>query len=95
MKARPIHNKFYFQFEDGALRMGFQEKTASGLLLPVSQETTGHARWGTVIAIGAEVTEFAVGDMVLIESMQWTPVINYGDDRFWMSDDTKVVAVRE
>lgn len=94
MNAKPIRNKFYFTFEDGATRLGFQDRTASGVLLPVSQENSKNSRWGTVIAVGKEVTEFNIGDTVLIESMMWTPVIQYGDDRFWMSDEDKVVAVR-
>jgi co-chaperonin GroES (HSP10) len=95
MNARPLRNKFYFQFEDGATRLGFQEKTAAGVILPVSQETAKNSRWGIVTAIGKDVKEFAVGDKVLIESMMWTNVINYSSERFWMSDEDKVIAVLE
>lgn len=95
MKVIPIKNKFFFQFEDAATRMGFHEKTVTGIVVPSSFSNVDKARWAHVIAIGKDVTEFAVGDVVLIENLQWTPMQNFDDVRFWISDQSKVVGVRE
>ena len=98
-----IHNHVLFQFKQGGKNVSaganqsqaFQEKTAWGFEFHDFDESTKEPRWGTVKAIGPNVTdEIKVGMDVLIENLKWTNHVKHGDEKYWRTDDTCILAYR-
>lgn len=95
MELIPLRDNFLFKFTNEHAQGMFIEKNKFGFIL-TNQDTEAqgkYARWGQVTAIGEEVTEFSVGDYVLIESGMWTLGFKLGEDKVWKSDQTKVCAI--
>lgn len=92
---RPLGNAFLFQFCSESAKGQFIEKNSGAIILTHQDlEHQGkYARWGKVISAGEEVTDFKVGDLVLIESLKWTIGFDYQDSRYWKSDEEKVIAI--
>ena len=74
----------------------FIEKSKAGFIL--TKMIDGQAsspRWGKVLAIGPNVQDFNVDDLVLIEPGMWTSGFEFEKNKYWKSDDTKVIAVSD
>jgi co-chaperonin GroES (HSP10) len=94
-KLKPLGRSFLFSFVNETVGGRFIEKNRSTIILTnqdVSQQGNS-ARWGKVIAVGDKVEDFAEGDLVLIESLQWTVEHKFEDKGYWKSDDSKVIAI--
>lgn len=95
MRLEPLDNSFLFSFFVDHAAGRFIERN-SGQIILTNQEldTQGsRPRWGKVEAIGPKVKDFNVGDIVLIEALQWTKEFSVDGKSFWKSDDTKVMAL--
>lgn len=94
-KLRPLGNTVLFKFLDhtGGAKGAFSERTRSGLIIPQLQSTQKGERWAEVVAIGDKVTEFAVGDYILIEPLMWTPGEVFEGEKIWKTIPDKVMAV--
>ena len=99
---RPLHKHILFQFVDDCARTihnqrHFREQTDWGFEIQgqeafdISMKT---ARWGTVVAVGDEVTEISPGDEILIEPLMWSNGISFEGETIWQTDITKVLATR-
>jgi co-chaperonin GroES (HSP10) len=67
--VRPLSNRVLVcDMEHG------DQKLASGIIIPDDNGKTGgiRPRWGTVYAVGSEVTFVSPGDRVLISHGRWT-----------------------
>lgn len=95
MKLRPLGNAFLFSFLNDTSSGRFIEKNAGRVILTNQEfDTQGkYARWVRVTAVGNKVTDFAAGDIVLVEALQWTKEFKFFDDPLWKSDDSKVIAI--
>jgi hypothetical protein len=97
MALRPVKNTFLFEFFATTYGGKFVDRNSGKIILTnqdISTQAT-QARWGRVTAIGEKVTDFNVGDIVLIESLQWTLEMKFEGKSYWKSDDTKVIAIGE
>jgi co-chaperonin GroES (HSP10) len=95
MALRPLKNTFLFEFFADTYGGKFVDRNSGRIILTnqdLSTQAT-QARWGKVIAIGEEVIDFNVGDIVLIEALQWTIEMKFEGQSYWKSDDTKVIAL--
>lgn len=95
MVLRPLGKAFLFQFVNETYGGKFVEKSSGALILlnqDLSQQAT-QARWANVVAIGDDVKDFGVGDLVLIEALKWTKELNFEETRYWKSDETRVIAI--
>lgn len=99
---RPIKNSIIFQFEDNTVRktdMGrsrtqFAETTDWGFETSSYDESTKTPRWGKVKFVGDEVYEdIKVGSRILVEALQWTEGFEFEDERYWKTNDTKVLMI--
>lgn len=92
---KPILNNFIFQFLDGTQDGRFINRTQSGIILTNKndQEQTANPRWATVLAIGPDVEEFAVNDIVLIGAGRWSQYFTIDGTKYWKSDSNEVLAV--
>lgn len=97
MALRPLRDYFLFSFVNDTYGGRFVERNSFGLILTNNDlEAQGkYARWGKVEAIGDEVTDFGVGDLVLIEYGQWTTEFHWDEKKYWKSDQAKVIAIGE
>lgn len=95
MALRPLGNAFLFTFFSGTAGGMFIERNSGNIIL-TNQDLDNqgkYARWGRVEAIGNSVKDFKVGDIVLIEALQWTKEIKFESKSFWKSDTSKVIAI--
>ena len=81
MNVRPLKNNVIIERQEKDLT------TASGIIL----QTNDEADKGLVIAIGPDVTEVNVGDLVLIN---WNKASKFSDDR-WKVTSEEIIAVFE
>jgi hypothetical protein len=97
MALRPLHDSFLFAFTNDTSRGRFIESNSFGLILTDNDfESQGkYARWGKVLAIGNDVVDFGVGDLVLIEHGMWTIGFDHDDVKIWKSDQKRVIAIGE
>jgi exosome complex RNA-binding protein Rrp4 len=92
---QPIGNTFLFSFLTETIGGKFVSKN-SGRIILTNQDLDVQgkfARWVKVTAIGPRVTDFVVGDIVLVEALQWTIEYKFNGQSYWKSDDTKVIAI--
>jgi hypothetical protein len=95
MNLIPISNAFLFQFTDTVKDGMLANKNAGKILITEANvaEQGDFARWGLVKAIGPEVTQFSVGDYVLIGPGRWTTRFVWEEEELWKSDESEVLAV--
>jgi len=97
MTLRPLGKSFLFKFCSDTYGGKFVEKN-SGLIVLTNQDLDQQgksARWGQVVAIGDRVEMFNVGEFVLIEALQWTTETKFEGEKYWRSDEDKVIAIGE
>jgi hypothetical protein len=95
MALKPLGNAFLFSFFSVTAGGKFVERNRGSIIL-TNQDLDGqakYARWARVEAVGSDVKDFGVGDIVLIEALQWTKEIKFEGRSFWKSDATKVIAI--
>lgn len=94
-QLKPLRDGFLFEFCSETTGGQFVEKN-KGVIILTNQDLDSQgkfARWGKVAAVGETVSDFSVGDFVLIESLQWTRGFDYEGTRYWKSDSSKVLAI--
>lgn len=95
---QPIANHILFQFNDEIdknRRFSFKEKTNWGFEIRGDHETASKmARWVTIIGMGPDVSdEFHVGQVVLVDALKWTKLVEYDGVEFARTDETHILAV--
>ena len=97
MTLRPLGKAFLFSFFNTTYGGKFVERSRGKIILTNQDlaDQASSARWGKVLAIGEEVEAFGVGDIVLIENLQWTIEMKFEGSSYWKSDETKVIAIGE
>lgn len=95
MNLTPIKDSFIFTFFTDKSEGRFIERNKGKIILTNQDISTQgkFARWARVEAIGKDVDMFSVGDIVLIESLQWTMEFKWNEKSFWKSDMSKVIAL--
>ena len=96
-----VFDKFIlFQFVDTAVNGMLTNKISDILLAagPAADSQT-QARWGKPIAMGENVKDISLDEYILIEPLQWSMVqiikLNGQEEKFWRTDETKVLAVMD
>lgn len=95
MDLKPLHNHFLFQFLND-ITSGLIINRNKGQIIIANAETLEqgkYARWVKVVAIGDDVKDFNVGDVVLVEPGKWTIGFVHNEKRYWKSDDAWVLAI--
>ena len=95
MVFRPVKDTFLFEFCNDTAGGQFIEKNKGSIILTNQDmaHQAGTCRWVKVLAVGKDIKDFIVGDMVLVEALKWTTVVKHNEYTFWKSDATKVIAV--
>lgn len=97
-ELEPISNHILFQFLDetnAGDKGAFVEQTDWGFHLGSSlDDTTKAPRWVEIIALGPEAPDyFHVGQIVLVEPLQWTRQVEYDGVTFARTDADQIIAV--
>lgn len=95
MNLRPLNNSFIFTFFADSAQGRFIERNRGNIILTNQDISTQgkFARWAKVEAVGKDVDGFGVGDIVLIEALQWTLELKWDEKSYWKSDSSKVIAI--
>lgn len=90
-------NHIIFKFTDDILSGRFINSTDSGSIVISSEDTnqSAAARWGVATHVGPEVTEVKIGDYMLLEPGMWTSGFWVGRERYWKTDETKVMCLSD
>lgn len=95
-KLEPLPIDILFRFNDATRKGMFEDVSAGGLYLGRSMELSlQEARWGTVIEIGCDVKDVAVGDQILIEPLKWTDGFEIDSIKYWKTQERFVLAIGE
>ena len=97
-ELQPVANHVLFQFVDEIdknNRSAFKEKTSWGFQVPSSHtDSSKNARWVTIIGLGPDASDdFHIGQMVLVDALKWTRVVEYNGVEFARTDDKNIIAV--
>ena len=95
-ELRALGKSFLFQFQEQINSRGeFHQKLGDslGLITIASYEDSAKAaRWVKVVAVGPQVTQFEVGDVVLLPALRWTESAETAKGKVWRSTEIEVVA---
>lgn len=97
MALKPLGKAFLFEFLAETLGGKFIERSKGQLIL-LNQDLEYQARlarWVRVVAVGDLVEDLNIGDIVLVEALQWTTEVKFENNKYWKSDISKVIAVAD
>jgi co-chaperonin GroES (HSP10) len=92
MHIQPLEDGIIFQFYDDSTSTRFVNKTKSGIAIAIeAKDQANMDRWGVVTDIGPKVKQVKVGEAILIESGFWTPGFESNGQKFWKTDEQRVL----
>jgi hypothetical protein len=90
-----IRDHIIFKFVDGTNSTRFRN-THHRFIITSDDSTQGQLpRWGEVVSVGPNCEEVKVGEFALIENGMWTPGFYHEEERYWKTDETKVILVSD
>jgi co-chaperonin GroES (HSP10) len=96
-KLVPLGNTFLFQFLSETKNGLFTQKNKGLIYIPNAAPEIDNqgilCRYGKITAIGEDVKEFGIGDVVLIGAGRWTVGFVINKKTYWKSDEDNVLAV--
>lgn len=95
MNLRLTKERILFQFLDSTTNGNFKNQTAWGFEFQRKEDEIKEARWGRVTKIGANVTQVAPGQYILIEPMMWTTGVDLDGSTYWATAEEKVLLVSD
>ncbi len=94
-KVKVLADGVIFVFVEDIVSKTFENKTDWGFVVQDRNNDPKHPRWGKVLTVGPDVKYVSVGNYILIESLQWTSALHYEDQKFWKTNETRVMLVSE
>lgn len=94
---KAIGKSFLFRFMNETYGGKFVERSRGQIIL-TNQDLShqaNEARWVEVVSTGNETETIKVGDIVLLEALQWTIEMKFEGKSYWKSDESKVIAIGE
>ena len=89
----PVRNQLIFQFVNDTRNGMFNETTKEGIIIVEGRhKQVDEARWGKIVAIGPDVTDYSVDDIVLIEHLRWTNEFRIDNVGYWLTADDQLLA---
>jgi co-chaperonin GroES (HSP10) len=96
---RALHDGIVFQFEEKVTKSKkgtFEEETEWGFKLNNDfDESARNARWGIIVSVGPDIIDEGLvpGARIFIEALAWTNGVEIGDETYWKTDESKVLAI--
>ena len=82
-------------FVENIINKAFENKTEWGFVVNDRTNDPKQPRWGKILVVGPKVQHVKVGDYVLIENLQWTSALHYKEEKFWKTNESRVMLVSE
>ena len=93
---KALNDSIIFKFETEVAKGAFVDKTEAGIIIHRSHDLGAKdPRWGIVYAVGPKVEHVKVGDKILIEPLMWTEGFKYEDEKYWRTNEQKVMGIAE
>lgn len=93
----PIRDNIMFQFLDatGGGKGKFTDRsTASGIIIAQDDMQQKLPRWAQVTNVGPK-SQVKPGEYILIEALMWTYGTEINDEKYWKTDDSRVMMVTD
>lgn len=94
-EIKVIDDGIIFKFIEDASNKGFDNQTSWGFVVKDKINDVKHPRWAEALVVGPAVKHVAVGDYILVENLQWTNMLEYKDDKFWKTNETRIIMVSQ
>lgn len=89
--VKAILDHVIFQFHDKVHKGQFtQEKIGSIIMANKGKDHTtdgAYSRIVTVVDVGPLCKDVSIGDVVVVEKLQWTPAFKVGEESFWRTSE--------
>jgi co-chaperonin GroES (HSP10) len=97
MKLAPLNDSIIFEFLDEIQDGYFATKTKSGIILQTQNPELNATlpRWGKVYAVGPEVKDVAVNDLILIAPLHWSTNFKFGEKRYNRAFEKDVLLIAD
>jgi len=97
MNLKPLNDSIIFEFLDEITDGHFVTKTSFGLVLPTKNidMNANLPRWGKVYAIGPDVKDVSVNDLILITPLRWTDSFKFEGKRYCKTIEKEILGIAE
>lgn len=90
-QLKAIKDRIIFQFLEDTSSGSFANTTDWGFVIKDAKEDMKVARWARVNVVGKDVKDVTPEDYILIEPLMWTLHIEVGGQRYWTTNESKVM----
>jgi len=90
-----LEDGIIFKFIENLSNKSFDNKTQWGFVVKDKTDDFKRPRWAVAMRLGPKVRHVKVGDYILIENLQWTTGLDYKDDKFWKTNESRVMMVSD
>ena len=84
-----------FKFIQTLSNKSFDNTTDWGFVVKDKTDDFKRARWAIAEVLGPTVKHVKAGNFILIENLQWTNGLDYAGDKFWKTNESRVMMVSE
>lgn len=94
-KVNVLEDGIIFKFVEDISGGSFDNKTNWGFELKDKIDDMKRPRWAIALKTGPKVKYVKENDYILIENLQWTMALHYESDKFWKTNESRVLLVTE
>lgn len=80
-----------FKFLESISGQSFDNKTNWGFEIKDKTDDFKRPRWAQALKLGPKVKYVKENDYILIENLQWTSSLEYFGDKFWKTNESRVL----
>lgn len=92
---KPLDNTIIFKFLNYDGNNSFSSKTSWGFEIKDEKNDVKENKWGKVLKTGPDVIYVKEGDFILIDSLHWSNVMEYCEDKYWSTKEQDVILVSD
>ena len=90
-----LEDGIIFKFLENISGQSFDNKTNWGFEIKDKTDDFKRPRWAKALRLGPKVVHVKENDYILIENLQWTAGLEYYGDKFWKTNESRVIMVSE
>lgn len=90
-----IDDGILFKFVEDIVGGQFNNRTEWGLIIKDKIDDVKRPRWAKVLVTGPKVKYVTKGQYILIENLRWTNALEYGNEKFWKTNESEVIMVSD
>lgn len=90
-----LEDGIIFKFLEEISGQSFDNKTSWGFEIKDKTDDFKRPRWAQALKLGPTVKHVKENDFILIENLQWTSGLEYYGDKFWKTNESRVIMISE